>query len=365
VPFFFSRETIDSNPGFGFFKYNNTLVQDVTYIYISNFDSVGNNVRQWYELWSSSSSAVKGYLNIRSKEYDGDVTNLFRVVSTVTSSTNYYRIPVECIAGNRAQNNAELVVEFYPYGEKGDPGGPTGPTGPLGPTGPSGGPPGPTGPLGPTGIRGPQGPRGFSGDPGSSGPTGPLGPTGPEGGPPGPTGPLGPTGPTGPTGPLGPTGPGVAPGGTTGQALVKVSSTDYDITWSNVTDLGLSSRTSITASSLTLASSASANLNATGFKSYLLSKITTNFPAWVRIYSDATSRSNDSSRAEGNDPLPGAGVIAEVITTAGNLTQLITPGVLGFNNDDPTSETVYIRVTNKDTVTRVIELDMSMLRLEA
>jgi hypothetical protein len=363
--FVFTTATVDTNPGFGYLSYNNTVVQNVSYIYISNTEANLNNIRLWYETWDDSSSTVKGFLNISSKDATGDTNNIFKIVNNITSATNYYRIPVQYVGGNRPINFEELVIQFYPYGEKGDPGGPTGPTGPLGPTGPSGGPPGPTGPTGPTGARGPQGPRGFSGDLGATGPTGPLGPTGPEGGPPGPTGPSGPTGPLGPTGAIGPTGPGVAAGGIFGQALFKASNDDYDTTWSDVAELGLSSRTAVTTTSSNLASGASANLNASGFKSYLLSKVTTDFPAWVRIYSDATSRTNDSTRTEGNDPLPGTGVIAEVITTAGNLTQLITPGVMGFNNDDPISSTVYIRVTNKDTVTRVIELSMDLLRLEA
>jgi hypothetical protein len=45
---------------------------------------------------------------------------------------------------------------------------------------------------------------------------------------------VGPTGPTGPTGATGPTGPGVAAGGTTGQALVKNSNTNYDTTWTDI-----------------------------------------------------------------------------------------------------------------------------------
>jgi hypothetical protein len=101
-----------------------------------------------------------------------------------------------------------------------------------------------------------------------------------------------------------------------------------------------------------------------GAKSYLLSKVVTNYPAWVRIYTDATSRSADSSRTEGNDPLPGSGVIAEVITTSGSLTQLITPGVIGFNNDTTTTSTIYIAVTNKDVSSRTITIDLNVLKLE-
>lgn len=40
-------------------------------------------------------------------------------------------------------------------------------------------------------------------------------------------------GPQGPAGPTGPAGPGVAPGGTTGQTLVKASNADYDTEWSS------------------------------------------------------------------------------------------------------------------------------------
>lgn len=51
---------------------------------------------------------------------------------------------------------------------------------------------------------------------------------------PGPQGPAGATGPTGPAGPTGATGPGLPPGGTTGQQVIKSSSTDYDTEWAAV-----------------------------------------------------------------------------------------------------------------------------------
>ena len=91
------------------------------------------------------------------------------------------------------------------------------------------------------GPEGPQGPPGVPGDTGPAGPPGPTGPTGPPGstGATGSTGPQGPKGDTGDTGPQGPigntgaTGPGVAPGGTAGQLLVKVDSTNYNTQWVN------------------------------------------------------------------------------------------------------------------------------------
>ena len=52
--------------------------------------------------------------------------------------------------------------------------------------------------------------------------------------PAGATGPQGPTGADGATGPTGATGQGLSSGGTTGQALVKSSNTDYDTTWDDL-----------------------------------------------------------------------------------------------------------------------------------
>jgi hypothetical protein len=171
---------------------------------------------------------------------------------------------------------------------------------------------------------------------------------------------------------VGPTGPVVAPGGTIGQVLAKNSNIDYDVVWVDAAEgtggggggTGLTARTAVASTPVALIPNAFGNTEAVGFKTYVLSKVTTNFPSWVRIYSDATSRANDSTRAEGNDPTPGSGVIAEIITSPGALTQLITPGVVGFNNDTITSSTVYLTVTNKDSIARSITVTLTLLQLE-
>jgi hypothetical protein len=93
-----------------------------------------------------------------------------------------------------------------------------GPRGAQGPAGPSGGPEGPTGPQGPQGNVGPQGPQGIQG---------PAGPTGPGGA-------QGLKGDTGNKGDKGDTGAGVVAGGTTGQALTKINSTDYNTQWTTI-----------------------------------------------------------------------------------------------------------------------------------
>lgn len=62
-----------------------------------------------------------------------------------------------------------------------------------------------------------------------NGPVGPIGPVGPQG-------PIGETGPQGPQGPKGDTGEGIPNGGTSGQVLMKNSDTDYDVSWSSLSN---------------------------------------------------------------------------------------------------------------------------------
>jgi hypothetical protein len=155
-----------------------------------------------------------------------------------------------------------------PKGEKGDAGpagGPAGPTGPAGPQGPQGetgpqglqgtqgnpGAQGATGPIGSTGLKGDKGdtgsagPKGDTGDTGAAGATGATGATGAKGdtgdqgiqgiqgiqGVKGDTGDTGATGATGAAGTNGTNGQGVVVGGTAGQVLAKIDSTDYNTQW--------------------------------------------------------------------------------------------------------------------------------------
>lgn len=262
-------------------------------------------------------------------------TNYFEGNLTIVS-TGSFRVAADYNVGTLPANSWTVMLAGTP----GTPGGPTGPQGPSGPTGPSGGPTGPTGPTGPKGDTGASGPRGLSG-------------------------------PTGASGPTGPTGPSVAPGGTTGQVLTKISNTDYDVGWSTVSGgggggggAGLGSRTSASTTTVLISAGSSDDVEVLGFKTYMLYKVATNYPSWVRIYTDNSSRVADAGRTEGNDPVPGRGVIAEVITTSGSLTQLITPGVIGFNNDTVTTSTVYLTVTNNDVSSRAVTVTLTLLQLE-
>ena len=127
----------------------------------------------------------------------------------------------------------------------------------------------------------------------------------------------------------------------------------------------MATRANVIGTTASLADAATGNVAVTGHKSYALLKILVDQPAWVRIYTDTASRSADASRAEGVDPTPGSGVIAEVITTSAAQTVLISPGTIGFNNEGTPLASIPIAVTNKSGTTRTITVTLTVLQLEA
>ena len=111
-----------------------------------------------------------------------------------------------------------------------------------------------------------------------------------------------------------------------------------------------------------LAADATAELNITGYKAYSLFKITTDAEAWVRVYVDDASRDADNTRSEGEDPTPGSGVISEV-RTSGAQSILISPGIMGFNNDSPRTDTIYLAVTNRSGAATTITVTLTALQI--
>ena len=126
---------------------------------------------------------------------------------------------------------------------------------------------------------------------------------------------------------------------------------------------GLPSRSTATSTTGSLAATAQADLDITGFKSYTLLTITTDKAARVRLYVNAATRTADAARAEGVDPTSDAGVIAEVITT-GAETVIISPGAYGFNLESSPTTNIPCRVTNKSGSTGTVQVDVNILQLE-
>ena len=132
---------------------------------------------------------------------------------------------------------------------------------------------------------------------------------------------------------------------------------------------GLDTRGTTSAATGSIAQTASADITIpTRGKSFSLLKVAIDAPAWVVLYVDAASRSSDGSRTEGTDPAPGSGVLTEVsTTTAGASTFLMSPAVLGWNNDGTPAAQIYAKVTNKrsSTGSNAITVTLTTVSLEA
>lgn len=127
---------------------------------------------------------------------------------------------------------------------------------------------------------------------------------------------------------------------------------------------GAASRASANAATSSIADGASADITITGAKSYMLMSIQTSAAAWVTVYTSTAARTSDASRGSNTDPLPGSGVIAEVITGAAT-TQKITPGLLGFNDEATPTSDIYLKVENQSGSAAAITVTLSLLVLES
>ena len=144
---------------------------------------------------------------------------------------------------------------------------------------------------------------------------------------------------------------------------LSVSTISAGIVTVTSTSSGLQSRQQNSGSTGSIGAGTTTNLTITTAKTYALHKIQTSHAAWVTVYTDTTSRTNDASRLETTDPTPGSGVVAEVIVGAAT-TQILSPSVVGFNNDTSPSTNTYLKVVNKSGTTQPITVTLHYLQLE-
>ena len=128
--------------------------------------------------------------------------------------------------------------------------------------------------------------------------------------------------------------------------------------------VNLQGRTTAQASTGNINDGAVSNILMTATKTYALLKIQTSHAAWVTLYTNIPSRSADSGRNETTDPLPGTGVIAEIITSDGAV-QDITPGTIGWNDDTTPSNNLYAKVVNKSGSSANITVTVHFVQIEA
>ncbi len=121
--------------------------------------------------------------------------------------------------------------------------------------------------------------------------------------------------------------------------------------------------TDLNGTTASVASGSIVDLNIGGYKGYVLYKITASHESWIRVYVDDASRQADDLRSEGTDPTPGGGVIAEVRTSGSNQSVLLTPGIMGFNNDNPRTTTMYLSVVNRSNAAAAITVTLTALKI--
>ena len=124
------------------------------------------------------------------------------------------------------------------------------------------------------------------------------------------------------------------------------------------------SRVIVSGATTSIVNSGIGNTDITGFKSYMLMRVGLSTAGWFRLYTDSASRANDTNRSVGEDPLPGSGVIAEVVATGLSTNHIISPFVPGGNLDDPASTTMYVAITNTSETTQSITANLTILQLE-
>jgi len=146
----------------------------------------------------------------------------------------------------------------------------------------------------------------------------------------GPQGPQGPAGADGAAGPMG-----------------SLSRETFQVTTASIAD-GASAAVSF-------------NLSSTG---YLLYKIETDAAAWVRLYTDVTSRTNDNSRTIDEDAIGVEGLLLEVVTT-GAQTVNLAPGVVAFNNENPATDDIPITVINNSGASTAITVTITAVQIES
>ena len=128
---------------------------------------------------------------------------------------------------------------------------------------------------------------------------------------------------------------------------------------------GLGARTTVSSTTGSIANNAQDVITFTGYRSYVLLSVKPSVASWVTIYTDGASRTADTNRVQGADPAPDAGVIAEVITTSAASEVKMTPGVIGWNNDNPPSTQIYAKVVNLSGSTAAVNVELKLLKLEA
>jgi len=147
--------------------------------------------------------------------------------------------------------------------------------------------------------------------------------------------------------------------GTAGQVLT--SQGGNQLTWETPGGAGTLERITVSGATQSLAASASEEIIITSAgKSGNFIQFTADQPCWVVWYCDQASMTADSSRAEDEDPTPGSGVLAEVISDGIQAIKM-TPVAGYFNMDSPAESKLYMKITHKGSSAAVVNYSLDVM----
>lgn len=121
VEFQYSTTTTASDPGAGYFRFNNATIASATAMYIDNVDYGGSSTTTWLDSFDDSTNTTHyGYIFLRGKTTPS-AWAVASLTSTVTDSTGYRTLgSISVVAsGGTWTNNDRFIMLFMRTGNKG------------------------------------------------------------------------------------------------------------------------------------------------------------------------------------------------------------------------------------------------------
>lgn len=99
-------------------------------------------------------------------------------------------------------------------------------------------------------------------------------------------------------------------------------------------------------------------------RGFILIKIETSSPAWVRLYSKIFYRTSDAGRTLNQNAFGGSGIISEVITSSSQLVIDLAPMAIGANLETPPQANTPIAIANLDNTKTQINATFTFISIE-
>lgn len=98
--------------------------------------------------------------------------------------------------------------------------------------------------------------------------------------------------------------------------------------------------------------------------SYMISNISSNNSAWIRVYTSESAMINDSARNITTDATSTTGIVLEAITRGAQSFE-VSPAVYGYNTDSPVNNNVYVKINNLTNQTVSFTVNLTLIKMGA